>query len=165
MEEHTGLLQDTHFWVLLATVIFAFIAYKKGRTPLLNMLDSRTARIKTELEEAERLRLEAQDLLAVVQKKHRDALQTSQKIIDSARETAERLQKESQKKLEESLKRKESQLMERISRAEAAAVAELRNQAADLATKAAETLLSEALSRRGSKLVDEAISEIPGKLN
>lgn len=163
--EHAGLLQDTHFWVLLATVIFAIIAYKKGKAPLLNMLDSRTARIKRELEEAERLRIEAQDLLAVVQKKHRDALQTSQKIIDTARETALRLQTDAEKKLEETLKRKETQLLERISRAESAAVAELRNQAADIASRAAVTLLDDALAKRGGKLVDQAISEIPEKLN
>lgn len=163
--EHAGLLQDTHFWVLLATLGFAALAYKKGKAPLLSMLDGRTARIKADLEEAEKLRLEAQDLLADCQKKHRDALQTSQKIIDNAKETATRLQKESEKKLEESLKRKEAQLLERISRAETAAIAELRNQAADIAVKASETLLTDALTKRGAKMVDESIAEIPARMN
>ncbi len=163
--EHGGILQDSYFWVLLATVIFVVIAYAKGRKPLIAMLDARTARIKTELEEAEALRIQAQELLADCQKKHRDALQTSQKIIDNAKETAERMQQTAEKKLEESLKRKETQLMDRIARAETAAVTELRNQAADIAARTAEILMAEAITKRGPKMVDEAIADIPAKLN
>ena len=161
----SAIIQDTYFWVLLATIIFAVLAFVKGRAPLLNMLDSRTARIKTELEEAEALRIQAQDLLADCQKKHRDALQTSQKIIDNAKESAERLQKDAEKKLDETLKRKETQLLDRLARAETAAIAELRNQAADIAAKTAEILMADALSKRGAKMVDEAIADIPSKLN
>jgi F-type H+-transporting ATPase subunit b len=155
-----GLVHDTHFWVLLATIAFAVLAYVKGRAPLLSMLDGRTARIKTELEDAERLKVEAQDLLAESQKKHRDAIHTAQKIIDGAKDTAERIEKETVAKMEESLKRREAQLMDRIARAESAAVAELRTQAADLASRAAERLLADNAAKQGAKLVDEAISDI-----
>ena len=156
--------QDPHFWVLIATVVFAILAYVKGRAPLLAMLDSRSARIRDSLEQAERLKNEAQELLADAQKKHRDAIQTSQKIIDNAKLTSERLAKESTQKLEDSMNRKESQLLERVKRAEVAAIEELRHQAADLATRSAEVLLQETLAKRGGKLVDDAISELPQKL-
>ncbi len=162
--EHSGLLADSNFWVLLSTIAFAAIVWKKGRQPIVEMLDARTARIRAELEEAERLREEAQDLLSETQKKHRDALQTAQKIIDNAKKNAQALEQDAQKRLEESLKRREEQLLERIQRAEAAAVQELRNQAADIATRAAEVMLEEALSKRGGKLVDEAIDDIPARL-
>ena len=165
MTEHAGLLQDAHFWVLLATILFVAIAYKKGKAPLLNMLDGRTKRIQTELEEAARLRAEAEALLAETQRKHRDAVQESQVIIDTAKETAARVQKEAQERLSETLKRREVQLLDRISRAEAQAVQELRTQAAEIASKAAETLLKEALAKGDGKLVDEAIRELPGRLN
>jgi len=165
VEHSAGLVGDTNFWVLVSTAIFALIAYKKGRKPILDMLDSRTAKIKAELEEAERLRIEAQDLLSESQKKHRDAIQTAQKIIDNAQQTAKRLEEEAQAKLEDSLKRREEQLLDRINRAEAAAVQELRDQAADIASRAAETLIEEALAKKGSKLVDDAIAEIPKRLS
>lgn len=165
VEHSAGLVGDTNFWVLISTAIFALIAYKKGRKPILEMLDSRTARIKRELEEAERLRIEAQDLLSDSQKKHRDAIQTAQKIIDNAQHTAQRLEEEAQSKMEESLKRREEQLLDRISRAEAAAVQELRDQAADIASRAAEILLEDALAKKGGKLVDDAIAEIPKRLS
>ncbi|MDY0008958.1 MAG: hypothetical protein RBS08_04560 [Bdellovibrionales bacterium] len=162
--EHTGLLADSNFWVLLAAAAFAVIAWKKGRKPIIDMLDARTERIRSELEEAERLRIEAQDLLSETQKKHRDALQTAQKIIDNAKKNAEALEADAHKRLEESLKRREEQLIDRIQRAEAAAVQELRDQAADIAARAAEIMLEDALDKRGVKLVDEAIEDLPARL-
>ncbi len=163
--EHSGLLADSNFWVLLAAIGFAAIVWKKGRKPILDMLDSRTERIRAELEEAERLRNEAQDLLSETQKKHRDALQTAQKILDNAQKNAAALEQDAQRKLEESLKRREEQLLDRIQRAEIAAVQELRAQAADIATRAAEIMLEEAIAKRGTKLVDEAIDELPARLS
>lgn len=161
----TGLLHDTHFWVLLASIGFFLVLLKYARKPFLAMLDARTAKIKSSLDEAERLKNEAQELLADSQRKHRDAIQTSQKIIDTARETAARIHKDAEQKLLDGLKRKEAQLVERIKRAELAAVEELRHQAADLAAKSAEILLHDAMAKRGPKLVDEAIGEIPTRLS
>jgi F-type H+-transporting ATPase subunit b len=162
---HEGFLSltDAHTWVFFATVGFVVLVWKKGRGPMLAFLDARTAKIKAALDEAERLKNEAQDLLADVQRKHRDAIQTSQKIIDAARENAVRLQRESEEKLADGMKRREAQLMERIRRAEAAAMQELREQAADIAAKSAEMLLQDALPKRASKLVDEAIADIPAQ--
>lgn len=161
--EHHGLLGDTHFWVLLSTLGFAVVAYIKGRAPLLSILDARTARIKSELDEAERLRSEAQALLADTQRQHREALQTSQRIIENAQEAAERIQADSAKKMDEAQKRREAHLIERISRAEAAAISQLRRQAADLAAKAAEQLLRDAMGKNGAALINETINDIPAK--
>lgn len=164
-EHHAGLLSDPHTWILFSAILFAVIAFKKGKQPLLNMLDSRSARIKADLEKAERLKSEAQALLTDCQKKNRDAVQTAQKIIDNAHEAAALIQKEAERKLEESMTLREALLLERIARAEAAAVRELRHQAADIAAAAAEKLLAEAMGRHGAKLVEEAIEELPKRLN
>lgn len=163
--EPTGFFADPHAWVLLSTIVFAIIAWVKGKKPLLDMLDSRTARIKHELDEAERLKNEAQQLLADYQKKHRDAVATAQKIIDNAQESVVLIQKQAEEKLAENMKHRETHLLERIARAEAAAVQELRYQAADIAANAAKQLLSESMDKRGIKLVDAAIEELPARLN
>ncbi len=163
--ENTSFFADPHSWVLFSTIVFAIIAYTKGKAPLLKMLDSRSARIRSELDEAERLKGEAQALLADYQKKHRDAVQTAQKIVDNAQESVARLQQEAERKLADNLKRRETLLLERIARAEAAAVQELRHQAADIAATAAEKLLADAMGKRGTKLVEEAIEELPQRLN
>ena len=164
MHEEGNLLLDPHFWVLLSTLAFACLAWKYSRKPALDTLDARTAKIQAALDEAERLKTEAQDLLADMQKKHRDAIHTAQKIIDTAKETAARIQKDAEHKLADGIKRKEAQLIDRIKRAEAAAVQEIRDQAADIAAKSAEILLHDALPKRSSKLVDESIADIPRQL-
>jgi F-type H+-transporting ATPase subunit b len=163
--EPTGLLADPHTWVLFSTIVFAIIAYIKGKKPLLTLLDSRTARIKHDLEEAARLKNEAQAVLADYQKKHRDAVATAQKIIDNAQESVTLMQKDAEQKLAENLKRRETMLLERISRAEASAVQELRNQAADIAANAAHKLLIDALGKGDARLIDAAIGELPARLN
>ena len=66
-------LSDTGSWVLISFLIFAFLAYTKGKAAFLNMLDSRIEAIKNEIETAESLRVEAQELLAQYQRKQRDA--------------------------------------------------------------------------------------------
>mgnify|MGYP001595760205 CR=1 FL=1 len=50
MEQREGLLQDTHFWVLLASIGFVIVLLKYARKPLLAMLDARTAKIKAQLD-------------------------------------------------------------------------------------------------------------------
>lgn len=164
-QEHAGFLTDPHIWVLLSAAVFVLIAWKKGRAPLLKTLDSRTARIKAELEEAEKLKSEAQALLSDYQKKHNDAVQTAQKIISNAKESAAQIQKDAERKLADGIKRRETLLLERIARAEASAVQEIRHQAADIAAAAAEKLLAEAMGKQGGKLVDETIAELPQRLN
>lgn len=161
----SALFHDTNFFVLISCVVFGVVAYKKGRAPLFAFLDARSARIKADLDEAARLRIEAQNLLADIQQKHRDAVSMSEQIIRAARDTATRLQTETEAKLQETQKRREAQLLERIARAEAAAVDDIRNKAADLAAQSAEAILAEALAKRGGKIIDETIADLGQKLN
>jgi F-type H+-transporting ATPase subunit b len=164
MEEvaHTeSLFADPHIWVVFSTLTFLVIAWVKGKKPLLNLLDTRTARIKHDLDEAARLKSEAEALLADYQQKHSAAVATAQKIIDNAQESVALMQKDAEAKLSENLKRREALLLERIARAETAAVQELRAQAADIAANAAQKLLVEAMGKGDAKLVDKAIEELP----
>lgn len=154
------LLQDSYFWVMVSTLVFVAVVIVKGRGPILSKLDLRTAKIKSDLEEASFLRSEAEKLLADMQRQHRDAIQTSQKIIDTARETAARLTADSERKTQETMERREGQLMARIERAESAALQEIRTEAADLAARSAEILLQDAVAKRGGKLVEDAIADI-----
>jgi len=163
-EEHVGFLADPHSWVLFSAIVFAVVAWKKGKAPLVSMLDARTAKIRAELEEAQRLRAEAEKLLADYQEKTRHAEEAARKIIAEAKQSAAALQATAEKKLTEDLARRENQLMERIARAEQTAVQEVRRQAADLAANAAREMITQSLSTNGNKLVDDAVRELGQKL-
>lgn len=166
MEEqhHANLLADPHTWVLFSAILFAVVAWIKGKKPFLALLDGRTARISAELAEAMALKTEAERLLAEYEEKHRDAVTTSQKIIEQAQESAAQMKRNAEQKLDESLRQREAALLERIKRAEAMAVRALRAQAADLASAAAEKLLTEQAPKRAGQLIDEAVESLPKKL-
>ena len=96
------------------------------------MLDKRTEDIRSELEEAERLKVEAQDLLASYQRKYDDAMKTVDEIMKQSKDVNKRMKAEAKAELKETLKRREDQLLERIERAEKAAIQEVKEKAADI---------------------------------
>src|SRR4051812_11050728 len=108
--EQTSWLSDPHTWVLFSAIVLAAILYKVGKKPLLEALDGRTARIKAELDEAARLKAEAQALLDDYRKKHDEAVHTAKKIVENARESVALMQKHAEVKLTENLKRREELL-------------------------------------------------------
>ncbi len=60
----TELLKQAETWVALSFLIFVAFVLWKGLKPTLGALDARAAKIKQELDDAQRLREEAQKLLA-----------------------------------------------------------------------------------------------------
>ena len=159
------IIHDPTFWVLVAFVIFVIAVYKPIRGALLGGLDSRIAEIRQEVEEAEKLREEAQSLLAKYQRQQRQALQDAENIVARARESAERHRAEAEESMKEMVRRQEEQAREKIAQAEATAIQQVRAMSVDLAMAAAEKLLVERLGGTGgSRLIDASIQDIPRKL-
>jgi F-type H+-transporting ATPase subunit b len=161
------MLGMAEFWVAVAFIAFlAILLYYKVPAMLAKALDDRAAAIRTELDEARRLREEAQALLADYQKKHRNAGQEAEAIVEQARREAEAFASETRQTLADTLKRRSQHAEERIARAEADAVEEVRAAAVDLAIAAAEKILREqAAGASGAQLIDESIRNLKGRLN
>lgn len=158
-------LQGGEFWVLVAFILFVGFMVWKARKALVGGLDSRAARIKAEIDEAQRLREEAQALLADYQKKQREALGEAEAMVKQAGEEATRLKAKAETELAAALKRREQQALDRIAQAEAQALAEVRNLAADLAVAATQKILTEKLDpAKAQSLVSDAIAELPRRL-
>jgi F-type H+-transporting ATPase subunit b len=144
------LLHDPEVWVLLAVAIFAAIVWKPARNYLVGTLDERATRIRGELEEARKLRDEAEQLLAEFQRKQHEA---------------ERIAAQAARDLEQSLERRRRLAEERIAQAESKAVDEIRAVAVDVAINAArEVIVSDLDERRGAALLDTAIASLPQRL-
>ena len=160
-----SLLQDPTFWTLVAFVIFFAAVFKPLKKALIGGLDSRIEQIRTEVEEAQRLREEAQALLASYQRKQREAVQEAEEIVNRAKQDAEVHRAQAEKDLAALLKRQEELAVEKIAQAEAAAVQEVREMAVDLAIAATGKILSEKVTGDLSdQLVDKAVAELPQKL-
>ncbi len=160
------LLRSAEFWALVSFVIFVAGIFKPARRALTSALDQRIETIRTQVEEAKRLREEAQAALANYQRKQRQAAEEAAAIIERAREDAERHREEAEVALNAVLRRQEAQSLEKIAQAESAALREVRETAVDLAIAATGELLSEKLAGpEGSTLIDDAINDLPEKLN
>jgi F-type H+-transporting ATPase subunit b len=159
-------LAQPETWVAVGFVAFVAATWKPLSRAILGALDARAERIRRELDEAARLREEAQALLADYQARHAEALRTADAIVAQAKAEAERLAREGAAKLEADLGRREQQALQRIADAERQATAEVRAVAVDVALAATRALLEQKLDDDArARLVDAAIRELPGKLN
>lgn len=159
------LLHNEHFWVLISMVILIAIVWKPTNRAITSALDERAVRIRNELDEARRLREEAEQLLADYQRQEREAVSEAQAIVAHAKAEAERLAAQAARDLEQSLARRQRLAEERIAQAEARAAAEVRAAAVDTAIAAArEVIAAEVDQRRGGMLIDSAIAALPERL-
>jgi F-type H+-transporting ATPase subunit b len=160
------MFEDPEFWVALAFAIFLGILVRFGVPKMaLSALDARSDRIRQALDEAHRLRSEAQDVLAQYQKKRDEAEKEAQAIIENARIEAERLAAEAKSKVEEFVTRRTKMAETKIAQAEAQALAEVRSAAADAAVTAAEKILTQsAHGATAEGLIAKGISDLKAKL-
>ena len=129
-------------------------------------LDARAEAIRHELDEARRLRDEAQSLLNDYQRKNRQAEEEAKSILEQAKRESGALAAETRKSLTESVERRTRLAEEKIARAEAQAVAEVRASAVDSAITAAEKILkSRTTGQTANALIESSIRDLDGKLN
>lgn len=158
--------KGSYIWYLFSFVIFAGLAWKLGSKAIANKLDQRIEGIRKDIETAENLRVEAQELLAQYQRKHRDAMKDAERIIADARKNAKESIKQAEKELDETIKLRETQLQGRLKRMEESAIHEIKAYAADLAMKAATEIITEKLDKKtAEKLVDQSIKDVASNLH
>lgn len=158
---------DAPFWALFSLLVFiGLMVYLKVPGQITTSLDKRAANIRGELEQARRLREEAQALLADYQRRAREAEVEAEEIIDQAKREAEALSAEAQKRMEEYVAGRTRLAEQKIAQAEAQALQEVRALSADVAIAAAERILSvQARGDAGNALIDKAIGEVRAKLH
>ena len=160
-----SLIQDPTFWVAVAFVVFVVLVFKPIKGALIGGLDAKIAEIRQEVEEAEKLREEAQSLLANYQRQQRQAIHDAEAIVARAKEEAERHRAEADEAMKDMVRRQEEQAREKIAQAETAAIQEVRSMSVEIAMAATEKLLADRLAGdEGSRLIDNSIEDIPRKL-
>jgi F-type H+-transporting ATPase subunit b len=164
---HGGsMLTDPKFWVAVSFVIFLALAWKPLIGRMLAALDARSARIKAEIDEAARLRAEAETMLKRADEARVAAEAEAATLLAHAREEAARVTEAARVNLDVALKRREKMALDRIAAAEADAANAVRAAAADVAIAAARNLIASGLTQDGhASLVDAAIADLPQKLH
>ena len=158
---------EPEFWVALGFFLFVGVLVYFGiPQKMLAALDSRGARIKAELDDARRLRDEAEGLLAEYRRKRQDAEREADAIIAGARDEAERVAAEAKARMEEFVARRSQVAENKIAQAETEAVAVVRAAAAEAAVAAAEKILTQsAKGEVAERLLADGIRDVKAKLN
>jgi F-type H+-transporting ATPase subunit b len=162
-----GFLFEPEFWVAVSFFLFlGTVIYFGLHKKIATALDARAASIAKELDEARRLREEAEKVLADYRRKQGDAAKEAEGIVTLASKEAEILAAETHRSMKEHFERRMKLAEDKISRAEADALREVRAAAADAAVAAAQTVIAEKLTPEAAdKLVKQGIDALKGKLN
>ena len=137
------MLEDPRLWVALAFFIFIGLTYKKISAYAIRALDERSAKIKTELDEARRLREEAQAVLADYRQKQAEYRKEAESILEEARRDGDILRARAEEDIKAAMDNRMKQAIERIAQEEASAIAEVRNHVVDMALSSARTLIAD----------------------
>ncbi|HEY3948498.1 ATP F0F1 synthase subunit B [Phenylobacterium sp.] len=160
------LLTSAHFWVGAAFVVFVVVLVVAGAHKLAwKTLGDAGDKVRAQLDEATRLRQEAQGLLDRIQADRENAEQLAKEILANAEEQARRMHAEAQEKLAEQIQRRGELAERRIATAEAQATAEVKAAAGELAAQMAEQVLASRIAgAKADPLIDTAIGQLAGKL-
>jgi F-type H+-transporting ATPase subunit b len=161
------MLEDPTFWVAVGTALFiALVVWQRVPQMVAKMLDDRAAAIKSELDEAKRLREEAEVVLKEYRAKTANAAQEAQAIVDAAKASAERMAVDARAQLTVQIERRAKMAEQKIAQAEAEAIAEVRAAATRVATAAAGEVIGKRMTEaKGDALIDGAIRDLRAKLH
>lgn len=158
---------DATFWATVGLVIFlAIVVYLKVPGMIAGQLDSRADKIRDELEEARKLREEAQQLLAEYQRKRKESEAEAASIVDAAKREAKILAADAKTKTEEYVARRTAFAEQKIAQAERDAIAEVRGRAVDIAIEAARKVLGDKVDAKAAgQLFQASVEAVKTKLN
>jgi len=163
---HAAFYEDTQFLVLIAFVITIAVIGKTVYQKISVALDKRSEGIRKNIEEAIRLREEAQDLLASYERKQRDAANEATEIIERAKREAEYLAQKATIDINALIDRRKRQAKDRIAQAEVTARDEILTAAINIALEASRRILTDKVSgKKGDALIDDAIKDLPSLLH
>ena len=158
--------QEPELWVAIGLIVLV-AALIRAKVPglALKALDARAIKIQAELDEAMRLREEAEALLAQIKVQRAESEQLAAEMLANAEEETKRIAADAQVKLEEQIKRRHLMAERKIAIAEAQAAADVKAAAADLAAQIAEQALAARLTGLTSDpLIDRAVGQLGDKL-
>ena len=160
-------LRNTDFIVLISFLAFiGVLLYFKVPAKIGALLDNRADGIRRDLDEAKRLREEAQEIYASYERRQRDVAGQAEQIVANAKREAEAQAAKAKSDLKSSIERRLKAAEDQIASAESDAVRAVRDRAVQAAVAAASTLLAQQVSAgQRSAGIDDSIDDVARRLN
>lgn len=148
-------------WGTIAFLILLFLMYRTVWPSVNQAFKQRRDNIEGKLEQAEREREEAEQLLEQYRRRLRDAEDETQRILEEARSNAERVRRDLLAKAQDDAGRELNRARQVIRAERDQAVRQLRNEVGTLAVELATRVVGDSLDRdRQLRLVDQYIDEL-----
>jgi F-type H+-transporting ATPase subunit b len=148
-------------WGTIAFLILLFLMYRTVFPSVTKAFADRRANIEGKLEQAEKEREEAEQLLEQYRRRLRDAEDETQRILEEARSNAERVRRDLLAKAEADAGRELDRARQAIRSERDQAIRQLRNEVGTLAVELATRVVGDSLDRdRQLRLVDQYIDDL-----
>lgn len=164
---HTGpanpIVPDTNelIWGTLSFLVLVLLMWKLAFPAVSKAMENRTNRIRKDLDDAERLKSEANTILDQYKAQLQDAKNEANRIIEEARQTADQLRRDLMARAESEVAELRQRNADDINAAKERTLADLRTQVAEIAIAAAERVVERNLDRdTNAALVDNFISQV-----
>tara|TARA_B100001142_G_C14231323_1_gene615519 strand:+ start:62 stop:544 length:483 start_codon:yes stop_codon:yes gene_type:complete len=160
------MLEKDATWVAIGFILFILLLiYFKIPNQITKMLDDRSKKIKDELDEAKRLREEAQTILSEFQKKNTEAEQTAKAIIDNAKKLAKNYEKDAKDKFDQNVVRKKKLLDEKLNRLENDAINQIKDNITDIVLETVKNSVkgNNIKPKVSQEIIDQGIEQIGEK--
>lgn len=154
-------------YIAIAFIIFVgVLLYLKAPKMIADALDGRAVKVRADLDEAKRLRAEAEALLAGYKAKAETASHDAEHILSTAKTEAAAIVADARVHAEEVIARRTAMAETKIAAAERAAEASVRAQAVDFATAAAKRIIvAHDDPAEAARLTSAAIGELDRRLH
>ncbi|MCX7368931.1 MAG: F0F1 ATP synthase subunit B [Alphaproteobacteria bacterium] len=165
MQSSASFFADPTFWVAVSFVLFFVLLGSKLWKAGTGALDSRAYGIRKRIDEANKLRLEAEARLKEAEVARTEAVKEAAELLARAKTEAARIATAAATEAEASAERRKQLAMQRIAAAEASAISEVRNTAADIAASATRAVLAETMdAATDGAMIDRSVADLPRAL-
>ncbi len=153
-------------WTWITFLIVLVILHKVALKPILSAIDNREKTIREDLEQAQKQREEAQQLLEKHKEMMASAESEAQRLLKEARELADQKRQELLEQARQESQKLIEQAKAEIRHEKESALASLKAEVADLAVGAAEKIILQNLDEKKQKaIVEEYLKSLPKNVN
>src|SRR5919205_1630387 len=149
------------FWELITFFILLFLLYRYVYPPVRDQIQRRQSEIEQAIDEAQKTRNEARELLAEYRRQIEEARGEARRILDEARKQGEAARERTKQEAREEGERVIQRAREEIERERDAALREVRREVADMVVGATERVIGRELDRdEHERLISEALDNL-----
>ena len=154
------LLHSENFWVAVAFFIFIALSFKKGKQIILKALDKRIENISRKINDATKIKEEAENNLNEAKKNLEEIVDDKKRIINEANEEAKNLENKLLNEEKIYSKRFKKKILDRIEQSKNQTINDIKKLALDISIKSIKDLLNNEKEIKDDQLISKSITNL-----